>query len=121
MFREGETKAAPGEAPAAEVDAEEWLRCAACAAEVTPRKAAISVNGAHEHEFMNPSGFRFRVACFATAPGCAPDGPRESVWSWFPGHAWQVELCRACRVHLGWSFHAPSGASFWGLIADRVG
>lgn len=80
----------------------------------------MAVNGAHEHAFMNPAGLRFVVRCFAAAPGCAPEGERSTVWTWFPGHAWQIALCRACGGHLGWSFHAAGGAAFWGLVADRL-
>ena len=75
-------------------------------ARLTPPRARIEVNGAHEHEFMNPSGLRFDVACFAVAPGCVPDGERSTVWTWFPGRAWQVALCKGCGAHVGWSFHA---------------
>lgn len=120
MFREGATERATDEEARVASDEERWVRCAACGANVAPERARVSVSGAHEHEFMNPAGLRFRVACFAAAPGCAPEGPRESVWSWFPGHAWQIEVCRACGGHLGWSFHAPSGATFWGLVVDRL-
>jgi hypothetical protein len=76
------------------------------------------VSGAHTHEFMNPSGVRYRVSCFKVAPGCTPDGERSTVWTWFPGYAWQIEICSACGIHLGWSFHASS--SFYGLVHDRL-
>jgi hypothetical protein len=99
---------------------ERWARCAACRERVAPESARIDVAGAHEHAFVNPSGLRFVVVCFATAPGAVPEGERSTVWTWFPGYAWQISLCRACRAHVGWSFHAPSGAAFWGLVRDRL-
>ena len=37
---------------------EKWVRCASCGARLAPEHARISVGGAHEHEFMNPSGMR---------------------------------------------------------------
>jgi hypothetical protein len=51
-----------------------------------------------------------------------PVGERSSVWTWFPGYAWQIELCRRCAAHLGWSFHpdAGDGGPFYGLVVDRV-
>ncbi len=111
-------------AEAADADAAEehepWLRCAACRGRIAPERARTAVNGSHEHAFLNPSGLRFVVGCFAAAPGTVPEGERSTVWTWFPGHAWQIALCRTCGVHVGWSFHAPSGASFWGLIGDRI-
>ena len=100
-------------------DEERWLRCAACGARITTESARIEVDGSHEHEFMNPSGMRFRVACFATALGCMPEGEPSAVWTWFPGHAWQIALCRGCGVHVGWSFHGEA-SSFHALVRDRL-
>jgi hypothetical protein len=67
---------------------------------------------------MNPSGFRFTVACFGVAPGCISEGPRSDVWTWFPGYAWQVELCLGCTRHVGWSFHGAT--RFYGLVRDSL-
>lgn len=124
MLREGATKEATEGEASASTEAARWLRCAACRAEVArddARIAATSGSGtAHEHVFVNPAGLRFRLGCFASAPGARPEGERETVWSWFPGHAWQISVCHACGAHLGWSFHAPSGATFWGLILDHL-
>lgn len=97
-----------------------WLRCAACGARIAPERARIDVDGAHEHEFMNPAGTRFRVLCFSTAPGCMPEGERSTVWTWFPGRSWQVVLCRGCGVHVGWSFHREGVSPFHGLVGDRL-
>jgi hypothetical protein len=109
-----------GEEASSSTDAEEWVRCAACGARLAPLRSRLEVNGAHEHEFMNPSGLRFVVACFAVAPGCDSIGEPSSVWTWFPGRAWQVALCRGCAAHVGWSFHAPESAPFYGLVRDRI-
>ena len=68
---------------------------------------------------MNPSGLHFRVACFAVAPGCLPEGEPSTVWSWFPGRAWQIALCRGCSVHVGSSFHGTD-ATFHGLVTDSI-
>lgn len=119
-LRPGE-QASPAEIEDAEVEGEREraVRCAACGARVTKDDFRIKMNGAHEHEFMNPAGLRFQVQCFSAAPGCMPEGERSTVWSWFPGFAWQIALCRSCGVHLGWSFHAD-GSAFHGLIKDRL-
>jgi hypothetical protein len=109
-----------GEAPSSSTDEEKWVRCAACSARLAPISARLEVNGAHEHEFLNPAGLRFVVACFAVAPGCKLVGEPSSVWSWFPGRAWQIALCGACGEHVGWSFHAPASPPFYGLVRDRV-
>ena len=81
----------------------------------------MDVAGAHVHDFSNPSGVPYRIGCFAAADGCAPAGARETFFSWFPGHAWQIALCAACTLHVGWSFTPDSGAAgFHGLILDRL-
>jgi hypothetical protein len=118
----------PGSDPDAETrredETERAVRCAACGARVTREAARMTMNGASEHSFMNPSGIRFVVACYASAPGCVPEGERSTVWTWFPGYAWQIELCRSCGVHLGWSFHGTPSSdfslSFYGLVTSRV-
>lgn len=115
------TVTAPEGAEGAQSSTEEerWARCAACGARLAPERARLEVNGAHEHEFMNPAGLRFRVACFSAAPGCVAEGEPSAVWSWFPGWAWQIALCRGCSAHVGWSF-AGSASTFHGLVCDRI-
>lgn len=114
----------PGTEPtpddASDTQEEAWIRCAACGARLAPSRARLEVNGAHEHEFMNPSGLRFVIACFGVAPGCMPEGERSTVWTWFPGRAWQVALCKACGTHVGWSFHAEELSPFHGLVRARI-
>jgi hypothetical protein len=99
---------------------EKWIRCAACGARLAPERARLEVNGGHEHSFMNPSGLRFVVACYSVAPGCVPEGERSTVWTWFPGRAWQIALCKACGVHVGWSFHGDDASPFHALARDRI-
>jgi hypothetical protein len=109
-------------APRALEGDDETLFCAACRRAVTSRADKITVNGAHAHEFKNPTGVDFVVGCFARAPGCTGFGETSRVWTWFPGYAWRVELCAGCRAHLGWSYAAPEMpiASFFALILDRL-
>jgi hypothetical protein len=107
-----------GSDAATEEEEEKWVRCLSCAGNVAREAARVAVSGAHLHDFMNPAGLRFRVVCFSAAPGCVGEGERSTVWTWFPGYAWQIELCRACGAHLGWSFHAAT--TFYGLVADRI-
>jgi len=95
------------------------LRCARCRCPVTSQEARIEVDGAHEHTRTNPAGFVFRIGCFRDAPGCLGEGPASEAWSWFPGYAWQVGLCKGCGGHLGWVFQLE-GARFHGLIVDHL-
>jgi hypothetical protein len=123
----GETPREPGGArsPAVanasktEAASERPILCAACAQTITTSRESISVDGAHEHEVMNPEGITFRIRCFARAPGTLGAGEASEVWTWFPGFAWRVALCCACLTHIGWSYE-QNERSFYGLIADRL-
>ncbi|MFH1464731.1 MAG: cereblon family protein [Pseudomonadota bacterium] len=97
----------------------ERLLCAACGAAVSARAWALSVEGAHEHRFMNPHGYQFHIGCFRRAPGCALTGTQEAAYSWFTGRSWQIAVCGACRAHLGWAFLGEE-STFYGLILDRL-
>ncbi len=104
-----------------EVDApaDESLYCAACGHRISERAFRIEMSGAHEHLFVNPAGFQYRIGCFAAAPGCMHGGPTESAFSWFPGWAWQVAACAQCRAHLGWIYRLGD-QRFHGLILDNL-
>ena len=97
----------------------EILACARCRRPITSGAARIQVGGAHAHTFLNPHGLEFRIGCFGVASGLLRIGEPETFWTWFPGHAWQVELCASCREHLGWEFRS-SDHRFHGLILDRL-
>lgn len=94
------------------------LCCAACGAVITWEGARTEVGGAHRHTFVNPHGLVFEIGCFRHAPGCAGVGPAEAFFSWFPGYAWRVAVCRACQAHLGWSY--GERPDFHGLVLDRL-
>jgi hypothetical protein len=98
---------------------DESLRCAACEHRITERAYRIEMDGAHEHVFVNPGGFQFRIGCFASAPGCTHHGETESAFSWFPGWTWQVAACASCRAHVGWIYRL-AGQQFHGLILDKL-
>ena len=94
------------------------LLCHACGQVITSAAARRAVNGTHEHERTNPTGYRFRFGCFSQAPGCACLGQPSDAHSWFAGCRWRIAVCGACGEHLGWCF---SGADeFFGLILNRL-
>jgi hypothetical protein len=95
------------------------LRCASCGHAITSKASAFEVEGAHEHVRTNPAGFTFRIGCFREAPGCSGEGAASEHFSWFPGYAWQIALCRGCGGHLGWVFRLDS-SGFYGLIKARL-
>lgn len=117
----GGVAGAPGTAGAPEQAAtsRRELRCAACGHPITSTDARVERAGSSGHTFVNPSGIVFRISCFAAAPGAAVVGPRSTEWTWFPGYAWQVQLCRGCHAHVGWRFSSADDR-FSGLIDDRL-
>jgi hypothetical protein len=114
----GDPRQAPD--PAQRTEPERSVRCAICDATVTSTRQRISVQGSHQHRFMNPGGFLFHVACFAEAIGCRIQGPPSDEYPWFPGMSWRLALCAGCGTHLGWHFRAGQTPGFFGLIIDRL-
>ena len=87
---------------------------------ITARSWRVAVAGSHRHVFANPHGHVFEIGCFAAAPGCAVVGSATSDFSWFPGMLWQVAVCVACGLHLGWRYARDDDSAFFGLILDRL-
>ncbi len=119
-----------GSPPAISVDVEALMaledgaggpryRCRVCGHPITSPAARAVAFGAHEHVRTNPAGVGYRIGCFHAAPGCAAVGEETELYSWFPGHAWRVAICRGCRTHLGWAFRAGA-RRFHGLIVERL-
>ncbi len=97
----------------------EGIHCRACGQVVTSGDQRVSVGDSHRHTFFNPAGVVYELGCFRRAPGCAAVGPPSSEFTWFPGHLWQVTLCRHCHTHLGW-FFSQGEEGFFGLILPRL-
>lgn len=97
------------------------LLCKSCRFKITDANARTEIDGGHGHTFFNPHGLVFDIGCFCRAPGCNVFGVPTTEFTWFPGRAWRIAVCRGCRVHLGWYFSPQSGgASFFGLIVDML-
>lgn len=95
--------------------------CVECRAEITRPQWAVAVGGAHERAFFNPSGRVFRVLCFGAAPGVADVTPPSDDFTWFPGYAWSIVVCRNCGVHLGWRYQGATAPQiFFGLIKPML-
>ncbi len=99
---------------------DQLLRCARCGHPVTSEGRRRHVAGSHRHVFANPVGVIFEIGCFSEAPGCAAVGTPSREFSWFSGMAWQVAVCAACGLHLGWRFAGDGPAFFFGLILSRL-
>jgi hypothetical protein len=96
------------------------LVCSACGRRITTPAARIEVGGSHEHDCVNPHGWRWRIGCFAAAEGLVPEGAPESTWSWFPGFTWQIERCAACGQLMGWHYRSGTEPAFHGLILAHL-
>lgn len=96
------------------------LLCRACGTHVTSSAERVEIAGSHEHDEVNPAGFRFRIGCFLGAPGTVAIGVPTTEHTWFAGYSWSFALCAGCREHLGWLFESTADRAFHGLILDRL-
>ncbi|MDY6903861.1 MAG: cereblon family protein [Thermodesulfobacteriota bacterium] len=96
-----------------------FLRCCHCRHNITTTEEKIAVNNAHHHTFANPGGIVFHVGCFRSAPGCSHSGLATDEFTWFPGYKWQIAVCSACLLHMGWRF-STTGSGFYALILDHL-
>ncbi len=120
---EGDTKIHGYPSSKEEEDAAErknLLYCAVCFSAVTEDGERISLEGSHEHTFVNPLGVSFHIGCFRDAPGCTPLGNGTEEWTWFRGFSWEIVICSNCRTHLGWFYLSRGGDSFFGLILEQL-
>lgn len=90
------------------------LVCSPCGHLVTKVSEKIEVRGRHDHSFGN-LGYLVKLGCFRDAPGCFGVERISHGYSWFPGYAWQIQVCRDCYTQLGWKFTTQDD-SFYGLI-----
>jgi hypothetical protein len=112
----------PGTAPSDEEAPQEeaFILCRDCRHPISRPADRISIQGRYRHTFANPHGIVYEIGCFRNAPGCGVIGPASDEFTWFAGHHWQVCVCAACLVHLGWRFASTGGGTFYGLILDRL-
>lgn len=95
------------------------ILCRRCRNEVTMAEHMISVNGLHQHTFINPAGIAYQIGCFSSAGGCHIHGIPTYEFTWFPGYAWAIAVCSNCLLHLGWYYQSEE-ATFFGLITDNL-
>ena len=87
------------------------------------RADRFPLDGRWDAAFANPHGFWYRIGFFAAAAGSHGVGVPTTEFSWFPGYAWRIVLCRSCHSHLGWSFLPPAGGAtkaFLGLVLNAL-
>jgi hypothetical protein len=104
----------------ADAGTDDAIYCAQCGHLLTRMRWAVDMDG-HERVFINPAGRVFRISCFKEAPGADDEGTPTEEYSWFPGYAWNLAICRGCGVHLGWRFEGTAvPAVFFGLIKSAL-
>jgi hypothetical protein len=95
------------------------ILCKTCGNFITSDADSITVNGSHDHTFVNPMGLKFHIGCFSNAGGCRIMGVPTDEYTWFPGFAWSYVICSGCQTHLGWHYQS-GGGGFFGLILDQL-
>lgn len=58
--------------------------------------------------YCNPAGYIHEtLTVYKTLDDAAKIIDRPSTdFSWFPGYAWQIAICKVCSSHIGWKFIA---------------
>jgi hypothetical protein len=97
-----------------------FICCAQCLQPITRVADKITMQGMHHHTFANPQGIVFEIGCFREAMGCRNTGFPTTEFTWFPGYAWRIAVCKKCMLHLGWMYAATGKESFFGLIVNRL-
>lgn len=95
------------------------ILCKACRNEVTASEHSTTVNGRHEHAFVNPAGIPYRIGCFTDAYGCIVYGIPTYEFTWFVGFNWCFCSCASCSTQLGWYYQSGEG-NFFGLILNHL-
>jgi len=95
------------------------LYCRFCRNRITSTQHSIQMNGSVEHQFTNPEGNTFEIACFSVAYGCVQTGKSTLEHTWFDNYSWRFALCAKCHLHLGW-FYQSNHHSFYGLIRNAL-
>ena len=59
--------------------------------------------------FVNPGGASHGLTCVSAVEQkrLLYVGQPSTQFSWFPGFAWTIMVCRHCGVHMGWRFSRP--------------
>lgn len=92
--------------------------CSRCSHVLADAADTHEIQGAIEHEFVNPFGVVHHFRCYRHALGCSTRGTAHHADTWFPGYRWKMATCGNCEDHLGWLFE--SGDSFFGLLVAKI-
>jgi cereblon len=104
------------------------LRCAVCQAPLACTQHKLTMTEQEQDTmFVNPFGATHGLTCVSKifSHRLLYQGPPSTTFSWFPGYAWTMFLCKGCGVHLGWRFTRTPDLKqgpdvFWGLAHGSV-
>jgi len=96
------------------------LSCDKCSTIVADKNDLFSLSKRGPMDaYVNPQGHVHETVTFYKAQNISLHGRSSTEYSWFPGYAWTVAICKRCRNHLGWKFKASKKdlvpRKFWGL------
>lgn len=84
---------------------------------------AMSIEGA-QTTYVNAEGYHHDTFTLLKAENIVAISSPSTHFSWFPGYAWSIAICRQCQKHLGWQFIATKPrlqpAKFWGLTRQAL-
>ncbi|CAH1390746.1 unnamed protein product [Nezara viridula] len=84
---------------------------------------AMSIEGA-QGTYVNPEGYHHDTLTLLKVENVIPISAPSTHFSWFPGYAWSIAVCRHCQKHVGWQFVATNRklqpTKFWGLSRQSL-
>ncbi|KMQ87897.1 protein cereblon-like protein [Lasius niger] len=91
-----------------------------CAISRLQRELKYLMEEGPQGTYVNPGGVIHETITFYHVQGVMlSDAAPSTEYSWFPGYAWTVAICKSCHHHIGWKFTAVLNnlrpKTFWGL------
>nr|XP_047127111.1 protein cereblon isoform X1 [Hydra vulgaris] len=101
------------------------LACASCESIITDKKELFCLSERSPMAaYVNSYGYVHETATFYKASNISLTGRPSTEYSWFPGYAWTIALCKCCHKDLGWKFTAThkglTPSKFWGLTRKSL-
>lgn len=104
-----------------------FFNCKRCKTQIASYSDIFAMaKGNVNANYCNPAGYIHETL---TVHKTSEDAERlvdrpSTEFSWFPGYAWQIAVCKQCSSHIGWKFSALSKhlkpKSFFGLSCKSL-
>ncbi|XP_012267633.2 protein cereblon [Athalia rosae] len=102
------------------------LTCSSCDDFIGKQSDVFPMNKeGPQSAYCNPAGIIHETVTLYKAQGLIlNDEVPQTEYSWFPGYAWTIALCKGCHGHMGWKFTAVHSdlrpQAFWGLTRKSL-